>query len=219
MRKITFTLILGAQVRLRQFGHGVVYSDGKSATPIPPFVQHAVPTPTIPKIQSHGVFLLRKVAGLIAFRLETGILIPSGFVNLRFRQLRIVCRVFCVGTEGNVDWFALINYAFTNRAIEQISVNQFFAITSFVRQDPLAVLGFMLLGASGILSFRLFMKLEQIGDKSYQRSMFPLSVVLAVSKAYLAHARRKNYSPWPAYLPWVCAAVGWITLIVGLCQL
>src|ERR1700683_5774579 len=39
--------------------------------PLPAFVQHAIPTPTIPKIQSHGVFLLRKVAGLLPFHSDT----------------------------------------------------------------------------------------------------------------------------------------------------
>src|SRR5215472_4564994 len=75
---------------------------------LPALVQHAIPTPTVPQIQSHDVFLLRKVPGLllchsdtlphsrspllialervchwelIASRLETGILIPSGFTN------------------------------------------------------------------------------------------------------------------------------------------
>src|ERR1700746_4043675 len=31
---------------------------------VPTFLQDAIPTPTIPKIQSHRVFLLRKVSGL-----------------------------------------------------------------------------------------------------------------------------------------------------------
>src|SRR5215469_8878797 len=75
---------------------------------LPVVVQHAIPTPTIPEIQSHGVFLLPKASGLLAchsdtlphcrspFRLrlervshweliasrwETGILIPSGYDN------------------------------------------------------------------------------------------------------------------------------------------
>src|ERR1700722_15323258 len=38
---------------------------------LPAFVQHAIPTPTIPKIQSHGVFLLRKVAGLLPCHSDT----------------------------------------------------------------------------------------------------------------------------------------------------
>src|SRR5215469_14436828 len=69
------------------------------------FIQYAIPTPTISKIQAHGAFLLRKYSAwlachsdtlphsrsplfiaprarchweLIASRLETGILIPSG---------------------------------------------------------------------------------------------------------------------------------------------
>src|ERR1700751_5952971 len=31
---------------------------------LPTFIQYAIPTPTIPKIQSHRIFLLRKVSGL-----------------------------------------------------------------------------------------------------------------------------------------------------------
>src|SRR5215469_3045951 len=81
---------------------------------LPAIVQHAIPTPTIPQIQSHDVFLLRKVPGLLlchsdtlphsrspfllrsrardhwelnASRLETGILIPSVFVRYQEPKL------------------------------------------------------------------------------------------------------------------------------------
>src|SRR5215472_15130453 len=77
---------------------------------LPAFIQHAIPAPAIPKIQSHREFLLRKDSGLfachsdtlrhsrspfiaprarchwelIASRLEAGILIPSDFDNHDF---------------------------------------------------------------------------------------------------------------------------------------
>src|SRR5215831_13237422 len=38
---------------------------------LPAFIQHAIPTPTIPKIQSHSVFLLRKDSGLLACHSDT----------------------------------------------------------------------------------------------------------------------------------------------------
>jgi len=36
-----------------------------------PFIQHAIPTPAIPKIQPHSVFLLRKDSGLLACHSDT----------------------------------------------------------------------------------------------------------------------------------------------------
>src|SRR5215469_5230297 len=38
---------------------------------VPALVQHAIPTPTIPQIQSHGVFFLRKVPGLLLCHSDT----------------------------------------------------------------------------------------------------------------------------------------------------
>lgn len=97
--------------------------------------------------------------------------------------------------------------------------NQLDAIAAFVREDPLPVLGLILIGVSGVLFFRLYMKLQQIGDKSYQRFLLPLSVAVSIPKAYLAHARQKGWSPWPAHLPWLSATLGLIALIVGLSRL
>src|SRR5215469_15439055 len=38
---------------------------------LPAFVQHAIPTPTIPQIQSHNVFLLCKLPGLLLCHSDT----------------------------------------------------------------------------------------------------------------------------------------------------
>src|SRR5215472_121688 len=38
---------------------------------LPALVQHAIPTPTIPQIQSHDVFLLRKVPALLLCHSDT----------------------------------------------------------------------------------------------------------------------------------------------------
>ena len=41
-----------------------------------------------------------------------------------------------------------------------------FAIT-FLRQDPLPILGFLLIGLSALVTFRLHVKLREIGAASY----------------------------------------------------
>lgn len=83
------------------------------------------------------------------------------------------------------------------------SAKELHAIASLVW---LPVLGFVFIGASGVLFFRLHMKLQEVNDKSYQRFSLPLSVAIAISRAYLAHARQKGWSQWPVHLQWLCAA-------------
>jgi len=97
--------------------------------------------------------------------------------------------------------------------------NQISAIAAFLRQEPLPVLGFMLIGVSGILFFRLYMKLRQVGDKSYQRFILPLTVALGIPRAYVAQAQQRGWSSWPAHLSWLFAGIGSIALIVGLFRL
>jgi hypothetical protein len=115
--------------------------------------------------------------------------------------------------------FALADYALQTEQSLMTGANQLNAIASFVRQDPLPVLGFMLIGTSGVPFFRLYKKLQLVGDKSYKRFILPLSIALAIHRAYLVHARQEGWSRWPAHLPWLCATVGSIALIVGMFRL
>ena len=86
---------------------------------------------------------------------------------------------------------------------------------SLVQHDPLPVIGFLLIGASSVLWFRVLSKVQRAGEKApgYE---FPFSFQLWLSGTYLQKARLGSWSPWPAYLMWFSLASGVASLIVGL---
>lgn len=91
-------------------------------------------------------------------------------------------------------------------------------IVSFVKQDPLPVLGLLRVGASGVLFFRLHCKLQEIGDKSYVLKI-PSDAVWIVPQAYLKARLKHGWSPWPAYAVWGCLVSGLVLLVVGFFKL
>jgi len=91
-------------------------------------------------------------------------------------------------------------------------------IIDFVRQDPLPVLGLLLLSFSGVLLFRIHRKLQQIGDKSYELRI-PSDAAWTVPRAYLKARLKQGWSPLPAYAVWGCAVFGIIIFVIGLFKL
>ncbi len=81
------------------------------------------------------------------------------------------------------------------------------------RHDPLAILGFCLLGASGVLFYHMLLKMSRAGFKvPYWR--FDGKYKLPVE--YLKNGKERGWSPWPAYLIWPCLALGVAALVGGL---
>lgn len=91
-------------------------------------------------------------------------------------------------------------------------------IISFVKRNPLPVLGLLLFGVSGLLLFRLHRKLQEIGDKSYALKI-PSDIAWTVPQAYLKARLKQGWSPWPAYAGWGCLVSGLVLSVVGLFRL
>lgn len=88
----------------------------------------------------------------------------------------------------------------------------------FIRQDPWPVLGFILLGTSGLLFFRFYTRLTRVG-LSRQRSLLPLGFWLAISRTYLQNAEANGWSRFAVYASWLCLVLGFILLGLGLARL
>jgi len=96
-------------------------------------------------------------------------------------------------------------------------VNQ---IVSMMKHDPMAVLGFVLIGASAVLAFRLHRKLLEVGkDTSHLLTRIPNTAVWSVPRAYLKARSKHGCSAWPAYAMWLCAVSGIVLLVAGLFRL
>jgi hypothetical protein len=71
-------------------------------------------------------------------------------------------------------------------------------LTYLIGQDPWVIAGFLLIGASALLFFRLYQKLKIVRDRSYARFTLPILFVFTIPRAYLRYAGR--WSPLPAYV-------------------
>jgi|KBSMisStaDraftv2_1062788.scaffolds.fasta_scaffold378577_2 hypothetical protein len=89
------------------------------------------------------------------------------------------------------------------------------AFLYIVRHDPFAIIGFLLIGASGALWFRVYLRLERVGEKAPRSTSLPLAYHVWLSQTYLRLARAGRWSPWPAYLMWWCAASGAAILMLS----
>jgi hypothetical protein len=88
-------------------------------------------------------------------------------------------------------------------------------ILEMTRHDPAVVLGFFLAGASGIMFFHIQLKMIRAGYKtSYTFFGKPFSPNgWDTPLEYLKIRSKHDWSPWPAYLVWPCAAAG-VALLV-----
>jgi predicted benzoate:H+ symporter BenE len=93
-------------------------------------------------------------------------------------------------------------------------------VVSMIGHDPMAVIGFVLIGASAVLAFHLHRKLLEVGlDTSNLFFRVPNTAVWTVPRAYLKARSKHGWSPWPAYAVWLCMVSGIALLIVGLSRL
>jgi predicted benzoate:H+ symporter BenE len=84
----------------------------------------------------------------------------------------------------------------------------------------MAVIGFLLIGASAVLVFRIHHKLLKVGeDTSYLFIKIPKTAGWTVPRAYLRAASKYGWSPWPAYAVWLCLVSGIVLLVAGLIRL
>lgn len=91
------------------------------------------------------------------------------------------------------------------------------AIVYMARHDPLAVLGFCLLGAGGVFSFHVLLRMNKAGLFGFRDWRWDSNFRLPAN--YLKVRKHYGWSPWPVYLTWTCFALGFVALISGLLQL
>jgi hypothetical protein len=56
------------------------------------------------------------------------------------------------------------------------------AFLYIVRHDPFAIIGFLLIGASGALWFRVYLRLERVGEKAPRSTSLPLAYHVWLSR-------------------------------------
>jgi hypothetical protein len=90
----------------------------------------------------------------------------------------------------------------------------------FMEQQPLLVLGFLLLGLSG---WQSFVVLRRLVDSGYSwrgyRATWPMIGTMPLAYLYLKARKQNGWSPWPAYLIWIFAISGSAALVAGLFRL
>lgn len=86
-----------------------------------------------------------------------------------------------------------------------------------LRQQPVPVLGFILIGASAVLAFHLHRKLQGVGEKNLNHLItIPNTAFWTLPRAYLRVRSTYGWSTWPAYAVWFCMLLGIVLLVAGL---
>jgi len=88
---------------------------------------------------------------------------------------------------------------------------------AMVRHDPLLILGLLLIGLSSWLSLVVLRRLQESGYKwhGYVVSL-GRSGTIPLAYLYLKARKKEGWSPWPAYLIWICLITGLAAVIGGL---
>jgi hypothetical protein len=93
-------------------------------------------------------------------------------------------------------------------------------IMGMVRHDPLLIVGLLLVGLSGWLSFVVYRRLAQNGyEWPGYRESWPLIGTMPLAYLYLRARKENGWSPWPAYSIWICLITGLAALVAGLFRL
>ena len=87
----------------------------------------------------------------------------------------------------------------------------------FARHDPWAVIGFSLIGASGVVCFHTYLRLERCGVEIPRSTTWARIVV--IPRVYLRGRSMHGWAAWPAYLVWISAVAGFATLLIGFIRL
>jgi hypothetical protein len=88
-----------------------------------------------------------------------------------------------------------------------------------LQHDPLFLAGLFLIGLSGLIFFRIHKKLDKAGQASYQRSFLPIGLWFEITRKYVSCAGPNGWSLLPAYVVWICIALGVSLLVLGLIRL
>jgi hypothetical protein len=91
------------------------------------------------------------------------------------------------------------------------------SILEFTRHDPLAVLGFVLVGLGGVSAVHVWLKLVRSGYGTPGGAIW--TMIVRIPLAYLRTKDCHGWPAWPAYTVWICYGTGIITLVIGLFHL
>jgi hypothetical protein len=91
------------------------------------------------------------------------------------------------------------------------------AIIYMAKHDPLAILGFLLIGSFSVLFFHIQNKMQTIGYKPHYFHALLYDGKLPIE--YLKVRKQHGWPAWPAYLVWPCLGLGIVSLLVGLIRL
>jgi hypothetical protein len=90
-------------------------------------------------------------------------------------------------------------------------------IWGMLRHDPAAVLGFVLIGVSGVFLLHIQFKMREVGWKTNPVFSRPQDWGWPVE--YLKIRKKHGWSAWAAYLVWPCLIAGIVLLVFGLTRL
>jgi hypothetical protein len=93
-------------------------------------------------------------------------------------------------------------------------------IIDMARHAPLVIVGFLLIGLSGWVSFIIYRRLAQSGYKwDAYSEVWPFISTLPLAYLYLRGRKQRGWSAWPAYIVLLSAVGGITPLVVGLFRL
>jgi hypothetical protein len=93
------------------------------------------------------------------------------------------------------------------------------SLMTLVRHDPMAIIGLLLIGTSGVLFFHVLCKTTMVGHHLPSNFFEFKGIIWTVPLAYLRARSRQGWSAWPAYLIWPFGLAGSVLLVLGLFRL
>ena len=93
----------------------------------------------------------------------------------------------------------------------------FRSLIEFARHDPLAILGFGLVGGFAVVLFHIQSRMNSAGFKI--NFFGGLVSNWRLPAEYLKARKQHHWPAWPAYLVWPCLIAGIVLLVIGLFRL
>ena len=90
-------------------------------------------------------------------------------------------------------------------------------ILEFVLYHPLALLGFLFIGAGAAIAAHVALKVLRSGLGVPRGAAWTMGV--RIHLAYLANKDRQGWPAWPAHATWILFGVGLFALIIALAHL
>jgi hypothetical protein len=93
------------------------------------------------------------------------------------------------------------------------------SLLTLVRHDPMATIGLLLIGTSGVLFFHVLRKTTMVGHHLPSNFFEFKGIIWTVPLTYRRARSQQGWSAWPAYLIWPFGLAGSVLLVMGLFRL